>query len=55
MEYTRTVNNNTYTNDEMVQVEDVINNDIESDDGSNCNMEDSDFVVDDEEITNLND
>ena len=34
----RTVSTNTYTNDEHLQVSDVIDSEIDSDEGSNCNM-----------------
>ena len=49
--YARTVNTNTRTNDEIVQVADAIDSD--SDEVSNCDIEDSYFVSYDEEITNL--
>ena len=39
----------------MVQVENIIDSERESDEGSNYNMEDSYFVDDDEDITNLYD
>ena len=47
-EYARTVKTNTHTNDKTLQVADVIYSDSESDEGSNCCMEDSDYMVDDE-------
>ena len=49
----RTVNTYTHTNDETVQVADVIDSDSESDEGSKFDMEYSDFAVDYEEITNF--
>ena len=49
----RTVNDNINNNYETVQVLYVIESDSDSYDGSNCNMEDSDFGVDDEDITNF--
>ena len=49
----RTVNTNTHTKDETVQFPDVIDSDNDIDDGSNCDMEDSAFVVDGEYITYL--
>ena len=49
----RTVNTNKHTNDETVKVTYLIDSDSDSDEGSKCDTEDSDFVVDDEEITNL--
>ena len=49
----RAVNNITHTNGETVQVADVIEIYSESDGGSNCDMEYSDFMVDDEEIPNF--
>ena len=39
-EDTRTVNTNTHTNDEKVQVSDDICSDSESNEGSNCDTED---------------
>ena len=53
IEYTRTVNTSTHTDYEIVKVVDVKDSDIDSDEGSNCDIEDSDFVVDDEYITNF--
>ena len=53
IEYTRSVNTTTHTNDEIVQGAYVIDSDIESYEGSNSNMEDSAFVVDNEDIQNL--
>ena len=53
IEYERTVNTNKHTNDETVKVTYLIDSDSDSDEGSKCDTEDSDFVVDDEEITNL--
>ena len=50
-EDTRIVNNNKHTNDEIVQVIYIICIDSDIDKNSNCNTEDSDFVVDDEDIT----
>ena len=52
-EYARTVNTNTHTNDEKVHVAGFIDSDSYSDEGSNCDTEDSSFVVDDEEISSL--
>ena len=52
-EYSRNVNTTTHTNDEIVQGAYVIDSDIESYEGSNSNMEDSAFVVDNEDIQNL--
>ena len=49
----RNVNTNTHTNDETVRFADVIDIDNEIDKGSNCNMEDSYFVVDGEYMTYL--
>ena len=54
-EYARNVNNNTHTNDETVRFSDVIDSDNDIDEGSNCDMEVSNFVVDGEYITYLND
>ena len=48
IEYTRSVNNTTHTNDETVQTVDVIGSNSGIDEGSNSDMEDSYFVVDDE-------
>ena len=42
----RTVNTNIHTNDETVQFSDVIESDNDIEEGSNYNMEDSNFVVD---------
>ena len=42
-----TVITNTLTNDKTVQVAYVIESDSESDEGSSCDTEDSDFVDDD--------
>ena len=53
IEDARTVNTNAHTNYEIVQVSDVIDSDIESDEGSNWDMEVSDFVVDYQETFNL--
>ena len=50
----RNVNTNIHTNDETVKFADVIDSDNEIDEGSNCDMEDSYFVVGDEYITNFN-
>ena len=47
IEYENTVNTNIHTNDETVQVVDVIYSDSDRDEGSKCDMEDSAFVVDD--------
>ena len=44
----RNVNTNTYTNDKTEKVKYDIYSDIDSDKGSNCNMEDLYFLVDDE-------
>ena len=52
-EDTGAVNNISHNNDETVQVADVIEIYSESDGGSNCDMEDSDFMVEDEEIPNF--
>ena len=48
-EYARTVITNSHNNDETVQVVDI----IDSEESSNYDMEDPDFVDDDENITNL--
>ena len=48
IEDSRTVNTNTHNNDETVKFADIIDNDNEIDEGINCDMEDSDFVVDGE-------
>ena len=48
IEYTRSVNTTTHTNDETVQTVDVIGSNSGIDEGSNSDMEDSYFVVDDE-------
>ena len=53
IEDARTVNTNTHTNDETVTFADVISSDDEIDEGSNCDMEDSYFVVGGEYITYL--
>ena len=52
-EYLRTVNNATHNNNDTVQVACVIDNGSNSDEVSNCNMEDLVFVVDDEDIPNF--
>ena len=52
-EYVRTVNTNTHINDKTLKVADVIDNDSEINEGSNYDMEYSDFVEDDEDIPNL--
>ena len=52
-EYPRSVDTYTNNNEETVQVAYVIETDTESDEFSNCDMEDSYFVVEDEDITNL--
>ena len=49
----RTVNTNTHTNDETEQVAYTKDNDSDSDNSLNCNMEYSDFVVDDEDFNSL--
>ena len=49
----RIIDTNKHTNDEQLQVLDVIDSEIDSDEGSKCNMEYSDFMVDDEKITNF--
>ena len=48
-----TVNTYTNNNDETVQVTDAVDIDSERDEGSNCDMEDSDFLVDYEDIINF--
>ena len=48
IEDARTVNTNTHTNGEILQVEDVTYSDSESDEGSKFDMEYSAFMVDDE-------
>ena len=53
IEYTRSVNTTTHTNDETVHTVDVIGSNSGIDEGSNSDMEDSYFVVDDEYIPNL--
>ena len=52
-EYARTVNTNTHTNDEKVHVAGFIDSDSYSDEVSNCCIENSDSVDDDEEMTNF--
>ena len=42
-----------HTNDETVEVVDIIDSYSDSGEVSNCDMEYSDFVLDDEDITNL--
>ena len=54
IEYERTFHTNTHNNYEKVKFVDVIDSDNEIDEGSNCDMEDSYFVVGDEYITNFN-
>ena len=53
IEETRTINTTTPNNDETVQVVDVIDSDSDIAEGSNCDMEDSDFMVDYEYMPNL--
>ena len=48
-----TFNNTLHSDDEIVQVSDVIDSDIDIDQGSNFDMEDLYFVVDYEDITNF--
>ena len=53
IEDSRTANTNAHTNYEIVQVAYVIESDSESDEGSNYDIQDSSFVVNDEETTNF--
>ena len=52
-EYARTVNTTTNNNDKVVKYADVIYSDSDCDEGSNYDMEDSDFLVDDGDMPNF--
>ena len=53
LKYARTANTTTHTNEETVKVSDIIDSDSYSDEVSNCCIENSDSVDDDEEMTNF--
>ena len=51
--YANNDNTNSYMNDGPVKVSYLIDIDSDSDEGSNCDIEDSDFMVDNEDIANF--
>ena len=52
-EYASTSNNNTNSNGEIIEVSYIIDKKSEIDEGSNCDMKEYYFVVDDVKITNF--